>query len=63
MEASKPKWVNPNDISYGVNSLRPGGLHIEIYIMCFLMIQKSIDFSYKLISKFNKFSRPQILDF
>ena len=23
LEASKPKWVNSNDIQYGVNSLRP----------------------------------------
>ena len=28
MEASEPKWVNPNNIQYGVNSLRLGGLHI-----------------------------------
>ena len=28
MEASEPKWVNPNDILYGVNSLRLGGLQI-----------------------------------
>ena len=26
LEASKPKWVNPNDIWYVVNSLRLGGL-------------------------------------
>ena len=23
----KPKWVNPNDIQYGVNSLKLGGLN------------------------------------
>ena len=28
MEGPEPKWVNPNDIWYGVNSLRLGGLHI-----------------------------------
>ena len=28
MEASEPKWVNPNDIQSGVNSLRLGGFHI-----------------------------------
>ena len=28
MEASEPKWVNPDDILYGVNSLRFGGLQI-----------------------------------
>ena len=28
MEATKPKWINPNNISYGVNSLRLEGLHI-----------------------------------
>ena len=29
------KWVNPNDIQYGVNSLRLGGLHLihEIFIL------------------------------
>ena len=30
MDASKPKWVNPNDIKYGVNSLRLGSLHIMV---------------------------------
>ena len=29
MGSSEPKWVNPNDISYGVNSLRLGGLQIK----------------------------------
>ena len=33
MEASEPKWVNPNDIQYVVNSLRLGGLQI-IYKRC-----------------------------
>ena len=28
MEASEPKRANPNDIQYGVNSLRLGGLNI-----------------------------------
>ena len=28
MEASKPKWINPGDIYYGVNSFRLGGLHL-----------------------------------
>ena len=28
MEASESKWVNPDDIQYGVDSLRLGGLHI-----------------------------------
>ena len=32
MEASEPKSVNPNDIQYGLNSLRLGGLHI-VYVM------------------------------
>ena len=31
MEASEPKWVNPNDIWYAVNSLRLGGLHFILY--------------------------------
>ena len=31
MEASKPKWVNSNDIQYGVNSLSLGGLHIVLW--------------------------------
>ena len=29
MEASEPKWVNPDDIKYGVNSIRLG--HLQIY--------------------------------
>ena len=29
METFEPKLVNPNDIEYGVNSLRLGGLHIK----------------------------------
>ena len=28
LEAFEPKWVNPDDIWYGVNSLRLGGLHL-----------------------------------
>ena len=28
MEASEAKCVNPNDIQYGVNSLRLGGLYL-----------------------------------
>ena len=31
IEASEPKWVNPDDIQYGVNSLRFGGLPIVFY--------------------------------
>ena len=31
MKASEPKWVNPNDIWYGVNSHRVRGLHIIPY--------------------------------
>ena len=30
MEVSEPKWVNPDAIQYGVNTLRLGGLHIII---------------------------------
>ena len=30
MEASEPKWVNPDAILYGVNSLRLGGLRLVI---------------------------------
>ena len=30
MDASEHKWVNPNNIWYGVNSLRLGGLHINV---------------------------------
>ena len=30
MEASEPKCVNPDDIQYGVNSLRVGGLQIYL---------------------------------
>ena len=26
LKASDPKWINPNDIQYGVNPLRLGGL-------------------------------------
>ena len=29
MGASEPKWVSPNAIQYGVNSLRLGSLHIQ----------------------------------
>ena len=28
LEASEPKWVKPDDIQYGVNSLRFGVLHL-----------------------------------
>ena len=28
LEDSEPKWVNPDDISYEVKSLRVGGLYI-----------------------------------
>ena len=28
MEAAEPKWVNPNDIQYGVNSFRLGCLQL-----------------------------------
>ena len=38
MEAFKPKWVNPNDIIYGVNSLRLVALHISL---CYLIFIKS----------------------
>ena len=31
MEVSEPKWVNPNDISYGVNSLRLGDFQMKVY--------------------------------
>ena len=30
MEASEPKWVNSNDIQYGVNSHRLGDLQMNI---------------------------------
>ena len=30
VEVSEPKWVNPDNISYGVNSFRIGGLHINV---------------------------------
>ena len=30
MEASEPKWVNPDDIQYGVNSLRLEGLQLKL---------------------------------
>ena len=33
MEASEPKWVHPNNIWYGVNSLRRGGLHISLNLL------------------------------
>ena len=36
MEASEPKWVTSDDIIYGVNSLRLGGLHINIRILMYL---------------------------
>ena len=39
MKASEPKWVNHNGISYGVNSLRLGGLQI-MYIILFILWQK-----------------------
>ena len=31
MDAFDPKWVNPNDIQYGVNLLRYGGLHLLMF--------------------------------
>ena len=31
LKASEPKWVNPNDNQYGVNTLRLGGLQLFIY--------------------------------
>ena len=34
--ASKPKWVNPDDIQYGVNSLRLEGLNIKLKCMCYI---------------------------
>ena len=33
--AFDPKWVNPNDIQYGVISLRLGGFHIAVNITKF----------------------------
>ena len=33
VEASNPKWVNSNDISYGVNSFRLAGLHMSCDIL------------------------------
>ena len=41
MEASEPKWVNPNDIQYGVNSLRLGGLHIHCSYPSIINLQDS----------------------
>ena len=32
VEAFEPKWVNPIDIQYGVNSLRLGDLHVVIIL-------------------------------
>ena len=44
MEASEPKWVNPNDIQYAVNSLRLEGL--QIYIVA--SKPKSVNYDYNL---------------
>ena len=33
MEAFEPKWVNPYDIQYGVNSLRLEGLQVVLHII------------------------------
>ena len=46
MDASDPKWVNPNDIQHGVNSLWFGGLEMYFttkmfYILYILMKAKS----------------------
>ena len=40
MEASEPKWVNPDDIQYGINSFRLGVLQIcWIYYSSFKPLQ------------------------
>ena len=41
MEVSEPKWVNPDDIQYGVNSLRLGGLQI-LYTNCATQLHQQI---------------------
>ena len=53
MKASEPQWVNPNDIQYGVNPLRLGGLQIIlIFLKTIYEILKGAFFILKNISKF-----------
>ena len=47
-EASKPKWVDPNEIKYGVKLLKLGGFHIILKesILQFSMILLYINWKY-----------------
>ena len=57
MKAFEPKWANPNDIKYGVNTLRLGGLHIDFiydYIIFTIKqnqrgVYKWMDYKYNII--------------
>ena len=40
MEVSKPKCVNPDNIQYGVNLLRLGGLQMYVNKSDFLLLQE-----------------------
>ena len=45
METSELKWVNPNDIQYGVNSLRLGSLHMFLqYLWSKFYVQLRVDY-------------------
>ena len=47
LETSEPKWVNPNGVQYGVNSLSLGGLYLWISKMW--KVGGKIKFNYMII--------------